>query len=154
MRTLYAGSFDPITKGHEWIINNAPGELIVAVADNPFKQYKFTLQQRMDFIIRSVADESVQVVVIGNEYLIDFASRNDVDYIIRGLRSSEDYVYERNYAMINREIDVAGPRHLFLMPPPELESVSSSMVKALVGPEGWEKVVAKYVSPCVLEALK
>lgn len=152
MLFLYAGSFDPLTKGHEWIINNAPSTLIVAVANNPDKKYRFTLDERRKMVMDQFAPH-IEVLTIGNEYLVEFARRHKVDYIIRGVRSPIDYEYERAYADVNRTIAVS-PIHLLMMPPPEMASVSSSVVKSLVGPNGWEGVVARYVSPHVLEMLR
>lgn len=150
--SIYAGSFDPITKGHEWVIEHAPRELIVAVADNPGKTYQFDIEKRAEMVRRSVGS-GVQVVVVGNGYLVDFAIKAGASFIVRGVRSVADYEYERGYADVNRTIH-PGPVHLLMMPPPELASVSSSVVRSLVGPEGWETVVARYVSPHVLEALR
>jgi len=153
MTSIYAGSFDPITKGHEWIIDHAPRPLVVAVASDPRKKYRFDLYTRICLVRESVPHE-IDVVDIGNEYLVNYAVRIGASYIVRGIRSAADYEAERAYAAVNRMIAPGAPAHLFLMPPPELESVSSSIVKALVGPPGWEMVVARYVSPHVLEALR
>lgn len=151
MLYLYAGSFDPITKGHEWVIDNAPSNLIVAVANNPDKKYRFTIDERREMVVKHL-NPAIEVITIGNEYLVDVARRFNVDYIIRGVRSAADYEYERAYADINRQISIF-PIHLLMMPPPELASVSSSVVKSLIGPDGWETVVSRYVSPHVLEML-
>jgi len=152
MISLYAGSFDPITRGHEWIIDNAPGELTIAVADNPAKRSTFTAAVRAD-LVRETTRGRRRIQVIGLVYLAEFAAEIGADYIIRGVRSVADYEYERAYADVNRTIN-PHPIHMLMMPPPELASVSSSVVKSLVGPAGWEAVVAKYVSPVVLEALR
>ena len=151
MISLYAGSFDPITRGHEWVIKNAPGDLVIAVADNPAKKHHFDIDTRVRLVTQSTGAK-YRVVKIGPVYLADFAGQVAADYIIRGVRSVADYEYEKAYADINRKINPY-PVHLLLMPPPELASVSSSVVKSLVGPPGWERVVQQYVSPIVLEAL-
>lgn len=153
MTSVYAGSFDPITKGHEWIIEHAPHPLVVAVATDPRKSYRFDLQTRIRLVQKSVP-QGVDVVDIGADYLVNFAVQLGAGYIVRGIRSASDYEAERAYVAVNRTIAPDGPAHLFLMPPPELEAVSSSIVKALVGPPGWETVVSRYVSPHVLEALR
>jgi pantetheine-phosphate adenylyltransferase len=151
--SVYAGSFDPITRGHEWIIDHAPRPLVVAVATDPRKTYRFDLQTRIQLVRESVAHE-IDVVDIGNDYLVTYADKVGAGYIIRGIRSAGDYEAERAYVAVNRSIVPNAPTHLFLMPPPFLEAVSSSIVKALVGPPGWEAVVSGYVSRHVLEALK
>jgi phosphopantetheine adenylyltransferase len=87
-------------------------------------------------------------------YLVDYAMSRGVRYLVRGARSTADFEYEQAYADVNRTIVSHGLYHLIMIPPPELRSISSSVVRSLVGPVGWEKVVAKYVSPHVVEALR
>ena len=65
-------------------------------------------------------------------------------HILRGIRSESDYEYERTMRNINGDLDSAICT-VFLMPPRDIAEVSSSMVKGLVGPKGWQKVVRKYV---------
>lgn len=151
---LYAGSFDPLTLGHEWVIQNAPRPLVVVVADNPAKRYRFDLQQRLLQVVNATARlDQVAVTSIGNEYLVSAAVRLGANFIVRGCRSVADYEAERAYCDVNRTISNL-PLHLLMLPPPELASVSSSVVKQLVGPVGWEQVVARYVNPHVLEQLR
>jgi phosphopantetheine adenylyltransferase len=88
-----------------------------------------------------------------NIYLADFAKEKEIAYLIRGVRGVADYEYEKAYADVNRSIE-DGLIHLLMVPPPELGAVSSSMVRSLVGPKGWENVVAKYVSLHVVEAFR
>jgi pantetheine-phosphate adenylyltransferase len=160
MRSLYAASFDPITKGHEWIIKNAPGNLTIAVANNANKKHHFTMQQRFGLVTQSVMNIArertggIDVLMLNeNIYLADFAKEKEIAYLIRGVRGVADYEYEKAYADVNRSIE-DGLIHLLMVPPPELGAVSSSMVRSLVGPKGWENVVAKYVSLHVVEAFR
>lgn len=158
--SMYAGSFDPITLGHEWIINHAPENLIVVVATNPAKKYRFASEERWRLVHQSIAGLNpriagkIEVAVLDEKaYLVDYAMSRGARYLIRGARSTADFEYEQAYADVNRTIN-PGLYHLIMMPPAELRSASSSVVKTLVGPVGWEKVVAKYVSPHVVEALR
>lgn len=160
MRSLYAASFDPITKGHEWIIANAPGDLTIAVANNAGKKHHFTLQQRFNLVSKSVMkvggerSGGLEVVMLDDDvYLADFAKEKRIPYLIRGVRSVADYEYEKAYADVNRNIE-GTLIHLLMVPPPELCSVSSSVVRSLVGPKGWEVAVSRYVSLHVVEALR
>jgi pantetheine-phosphate adenylyltransferase len=157
---MYAGSFDPVTIGHEWIIKHAPGSLIVVVATNPEKKYRFTSEERFRLIHRSIdglgprVAGKIEVDILDEKtYLVDYAMSRGVRYLIRGARSTKDFEFEQAYADVNRTIN-SGLCHLIMMPPPDLRSISSSVVRTLVGPAGWEKVVAKYVSPHVVEALR
>lgn len=159
-KSMYAGSFDPITLGHEWIIKHAPENLIVVVATSSAKKYRFTSEERWRLVHQSIdglgprVAGKIEVVVLDEKsYLVDYAMSRGVRYLIRGARSAEDFEYEQAYADVNRAIN-PGLYHLIMMPPAELRSVASSVVKTLVGPTGWERVVAKYVSPHVVEALR
>ena len=87
---------------------------------------------------------TVTVSSFSNRYLIEYAQSVGATHILRGIRSSADYEYERTMRNVNADL---GPRicTVFLMPPREIAEVSSSMVKGLVGPKGWQNVVRKYV---------
>lgn len=158
---LYAGTFDPPTLGHQWVLAKAPKPLVVAVADNPAKKCLFTLDERLRMVRSTVNDIiekawwlDIKVTVIGDEYLAQYAKDCDFDFVVRGVRSVSDFEYEQSYAQVNGKIVPGCPPHLLMLPPPELAAVSSSIVKSLVGPKGWEEAVSKYVSKSVLETLK
>ena len=87
---------------------------------------------------------TVTVSSFSNRYLIEYAQSVGATHILRGIRSSADYEYERTMRNVNADLS---PRicTVFLMPPREIAEVSSSMVKGLVGPKGWQNVVRKYV---------
>ena len=145
---VYAGSFDPLTIGHLWMIEQGAGlfdRLIVAVGINPDKRYTFSLEARLDMLRESLKNyRNVSVSSFSNYYLIDYARKAGATHILRGIRSESDYEYERTMRNINGDMD---PKicSAFLMPPRDIAEVSSSMVKGLVGPAGWQKVVRKYV---------
>ena len=149
---VYAGSFDPLTVGHLWMIEqgvNLFDRLIVAVGINPEKQYTFSLAERLSMIRESLKQyRSVSVTSFSNLYLIDYAQSIGATHILRGIRSESDYEYERTMRNINGDLDPA-ICSVFLMPPRGIAEVSSSMVRGLVGPKGWEKVVKNYVPKSV-----
>jgi pantetheine-phosphate adenylyltransferase/8-oxo-dGTP diphosphatase len=72
--------------------------------------------------------------------------------VLRGIRSESDYEYERTMRHINSDLD-RNICSVFLMPPRDIAEVSSSMVKGLVGPDGWQEVVRKYVPEPVYRRL-
>lgn len=154
---VYAGSFDPITHGHLWIVNEARelfDKLTVAIGVNPEKKYSFSLETRLELLHEVLPeDEKIEVTHFDNRYLVDYAEEVGAQYIVRGIRSPSDYEYERVMRQINEDIrpDVTT---IFLMPSREVAEVSSSMVKGLVGPAGWEEQVRRYVPQPVFEALK
>jgi len=145
---VYAGSFDPLTIGHLWMIEQGVSlfdRLVVAIGINPEKRYTFTLEDRLEMLRKSLKQfRNLSVTSFSNSYLIDFARSIGATHILRGIRSEGDYEYERTMRNINGDLDSAICT-VFLMPPRDIAEVSSSMVKGLVGPKGWQKVVRKYV---------
>ncbi|MCF7732299.1 MAG: pantetheine-phosphate adenylyltransferase [Akkermansiaceae bacterium] len=157
MRTaVYAGSFDPPTNGHLWMIERGLelfDILIVAIGENPSKKYTFTVAERLQLLRESTKPcERLLIVHFDNRYMVDFAKMMEADYILRGIRSTHDYEYERVMRHINSDM---APKidTVFLMPPRDISELSSSMVKGLSGPLGWEQNVGRYVPPPVLKAL-
>jgi len=145
---VYAGSFDPPTNGHLWMIQRGLemfDRLIVAIGSNPSKSYSYTVEERLEMLRASVPKS--------DRLEIDHAKKKSATYILRGIRSPNDYEYERVMRHINAdmapEITTA-----FLMPPRDVAELSSSMIKSLTGPEGWEETVKRYVPPEVFKVLK
>src|SRR5689334_3677517 len=119
--------------------------LIVAIGINPEKRYTFSLEERLDMLRESLKRfRNIEVVSFSNRYLIDYAQSVGATHILRGIRSESDYEYERTMRNINGDLDSA-ICSVFLMPPRGIAEVSSSMVKGLVGPKGWQKVLRQYV---------
>ncbi len=155
-RAVYAGSFDPPTNGHLWMIQQGLelfDTLTVAVGSNPSKSYTFSIPQRLDLLRESVPScERLLFDHFDNSYLVDYAESIGADYILRGIRSAEDYEYERVMRAINGDLKPK-VQTVFLMPPRDIAEVSSSMVKGLIGPTGWENTVRRYVPDPVFNAL-
>lgn len=154
---VYGGSFDPITKGHEWLIEEALSlfdELHVVVAKNSAKSAMFDIPTRIAQVkeVCGHHGDSVFVHALGNVFLVDYASSIGASHLIRGIRSVSDLEAERLIRQVNANIN-PGIKTLFLHPPKEFEEVSSSMVRSLIGIDQWVGVATKYVSPCVLKAL-
>lgn len=154
---VYAGSFDPLTNGHLWMIHQGVklfGKLIVAIGINPDKKYSFSLHDRMEMLQEALKDiPNVELAEFNNRFLVEFAADNGADIIIRGIRSTHDFEYERVMRHINADM-APSVSSVFLMPPRDISELSSSMVKGLIGPEGWETQVSRYVPPHVFQLLK
>lgn len=154
---VYAGSFDPPTNGHLWMIQQGLAlfdKLIVAIGNNPSKTYTFSVPDRIELLQASVPEnEHLSIEHFDNRYLVDYAQEQGARYILRGIRSPGDYEYERVMRHINSDL-APEVTTCFLMPPRELAQVSSSMVESLIGPQGWEATVQRYVPPPVFEALQ
>jgi pantetheine-phosphate adenylyltransferase len=129
-------------------------KLVVAVGHNPEKKGMFSVTERLGMLGRIIVPENAHVSGASFDgFLIHYAKRIGADFLLRGIRSATDYDYERTMRHINEDL-APGITTVFLMPPREIAEVSSSMVKGLTGPEGWEKLVSKYVSDIVLEKLQ
>lgn len=158
MKALYALSGDPPTKGHECVIYEMAkvfDELHIALAVNPDKHYMFDEGERAA-MMRAITEQygnRVKLYSLKNQILVKFAKTIGVTHLVRGIRSSKDYEYERAMFQINKEIEPSITTW-FIFPPPQVEHVSSSFVKGLLGLEGWEDIAAKYVHPFVLKKLK
>jgi pantetheine-phosphate adenylyltransferase len=154
---VYAGSFDPPTTGHQWMIEQGArlfSTLFVAVARNPEKTYSYPLEQRLAWLTEIAAPfANVIVSSIENEFLARYTARVGARYIVRGIRNEDDYQYERAMRYVNQDLS-PGVSTVFLMPPRELCEISSSFVKGMIGPQGWEEVVAKIVPPVVFNDLR
>jgi pantetheine-phosphate adenylyltransferase len=160
---IYAGSFDPITAGHLWMIwrgSELFDKLIVAVSTNAEKKCMFDLATRISLIKEAIIEQydgelpNVEVVSVADDYIVTFAREQGAEYLLRGIRSNIDFEYESQIARINH--DIANGYHIqsvFLMPKVEVGHVSSSMVKGLIGFNGWERAVKQYVSRCVAQEL-
>ncbi|MDE0826224.1 MAG: pantetheine-phosphate adenylyltransferase [Akkermansiaceae bacterium] len=157
MRTaVYAGSFDPPTNGHLWMIQQGLelfDRLIVAIGSNPEKSYTFTVEERLELLKASVPScERMEIAHFDNRYLVDYAKEKDAKYILRGVRTANDYEYERVMRHINADL-APEINSIFLMPPRDIAELSSSMVKSLIGPKGWEDTVRRFVPGPVFEKL-
>lgn len=158
---VVAGSFDPITRGHEWLIAEAArlvDELHVVIGINPSKKYTFSDQTRLYLVRAAVSDLNLvgtptQVHFLSNQLLIQFALEKKATHLIRGIRDQLDFNYEIQMARVNKKI-APEIRTLYLSPPAELCEVSSSTVKSLVGFQGWTDIVKDYIHPSVLAAFQ
>jgi pantetheine-phosphate adenylyltransferase len=154
---IYAGSFDPLTNGHLWMINQGLrmfDRLYVAIGSNPSKNYTFLRDERMKMLEDSIPScERLTLSHFDNMYLVDYAQQVGAKYILRGIRNQNDYEYERVMRHINGDMapDIITT---ILMPPRSMSEISSSIVKGLIGPEGWQEIVRLYVPPAVFEKLQ
>lgn len=132
-RAIFPGSFDPITKGHFDIIKRGIDlfdELIIAVGVNADKQYMFSKEDRKDFIIRAFKDEPKVKVVTYSGLTIDFCKEVNAQYILRGLRNSGDFEFEKAIAHTNRKL--SGIETVFLLTSSGLSYISSSIVRDVI----------------------
>lgn len=155
-RAVYAGSFDPVTNGHLWMIEQGVklfDELVVALGENPDKRYTFSSAERLQMLRDSTQHlPHLRLESFENQFLVNYAQSIGANYILRGVRTASDYEFERTMRYINGDL-VGSIETVFLMPPREITEVSSTMVKGLVGPQGWQQVARKYVPDPVYRRL-
>ena len=152
-KAIYPGTFDPITYGHIDLIKRATNifeEVIVAVAHNPNKKPLFSVKERLDMIKNVTKDIPGVVVSDFNELVVDYARRNKINVIIRGLRMISDFEYEFQMALTNRQI-APDIETIFLMPSESSSYVSSKLLKE-AGCLGAD--LSKFVPPYVVKLLK
>lgn len=153
---VYAGSFDPPTMGHMHMIEKGAAmfdRLIVSVGINPNKRCTFSLDDRLE-MLRLCTDGlgNVEVDSFEGQFLVHYAESKGAGYVLRGIRSEEDYRFEHAMRNVNEDLE-PGVTTVFLIPPREICEVSSSFVKGLVGFAGWEEVVKPYVPEPVYQKL-
>jgi pantetheine-phosphate adenylyltransferase len=131
---VFPGSFDPITKGHESVIKRALplfDELYIAVGMNAEKKSFFGLAPRMEWI-KKVFINIEKVKVIQYEGLtVDLCKKLGAQYLLRGLRTSADFEFERSIAQINKKLfpDI---ETVFFLTAPEYASLNSSIVRDIL----------------------
>lgn len=156
-KIVFAGSFDPFTNGHLWVIEEAltiSTTVIVLIAANPNKKYMFTPTDRKQMIEAVCAKygNRVQVIISNHEYVSQQALRLGANHLIRGIRSASDFDYESNLQQTNVDV-LGGAKTLFVIPPSHLERVSSSYIKSLIGPIGWHNYIHSFVPNIVYKKI-
>ena len=153
-RVLYPGSFDPMTKGHMNIVEQASelfDEVVIAVMQNSSKKTgMFTIEERMEIIKELYKRMDNVKVISASGAAVDIALLNECKAIIRGLRSLSDYDYEVQLQQINKEISGNKVNTICLFADKEYQFVSSSMVKEVFN---LDKDISRYVDPIVREKM-
>jgi len=150
---IYAGSFDPITRGHEDLMHRSLAfvdRLIVAVAMNGAKQPLFTIEERLEFIRQAAAGDPRVEVRAFQGLLVDFAREAGARLFIRGLRAVSDFEYEFQMALMNRHLS-PDFETVFMVPSLDTTYISSSLVREIARFQG---DVSGLVHPAVADALR
>ncbi|MFK7159615.1 pantetheine-phosphate adenylyltransferase [Marinospirillum sp. MEB164] len=148
---VYAGTFDPLTLGHQDIIERASelfDRLIIAIAASPAKRPLLSLQERVD-LAKEVLQAHPQIEVCGfSGLLIDLMQEQEARFIVRGVRSGADVDYELPLAQLNRQL--AGVETLFLAPTPSKSFIAASYVREVASLGG---DISALVSPKVAQVI-
>lgn len=131
---IYAGSFDPITKGHLDIIENGAkifDKIIIAVAYNVNKKSFLPIETRLDLIKQSVSHLKNVEVDSFQGLTIEYAKSKNANVLLRGLRNSQDFEYEIQLSQTNQAL-CNEIQTVFLMAKPEYDFISSSAVREIL----------------------
>ncbi|HUP96912.1 MAG TPA: pantetheine-phosphate adenylyltransferase [Usitatibacter sp.] len=133
IRAVYPGTFDPITNGHEDLIQRASrlfGEVVVGVAESQAKRPFFSLDERVG-LAREVLAPYKNVTVLGFSGLLsEFVKEQSATVILRGLRAVSDFEYEFQLAGMNRRL-APGVETLFLTPSDKYLFLSATIVREI-----------------------
>ena len=131
---VFPGSFDPITMGHVSVIKRALplfDKLIIAIGDNADKKHMFSVNQRKNWIREVFKNDTKIEVDIYDGLTVEYCRKKKSQFILRGLRTSADFEFERSIAQINRrlalEIDT-----LFILTEAKYTPISSSIVRDVI----------------------
>ena len=131
---VFPGSFDPITRGHDSVVRRALplfDRIILAIGANPDKNPMFPLEKRISWLESMYRDEPKIQVVVYSGLTVDFCREVNAKYILRGLRTSADFEFERTIGLMNKamheEIET-----VFLLCDPAYAALSSSIVRDII----------------------
>lgn len=136
-RALFPGSFDPITLGHLNIIERSVSlfdEIVIGVGTNSDKKQMFSLKKRMAFIKETFADYKNISVSQYEGLTIEFCKEVKADFIIRGLRNTADFEFEK--AIANTNSALSGIETVFLLTAAKTSFISSSIVREIISNKG------------------
>jgi pantetheine-phosphate adenylyltransferase len=150
---MYPGTFDPITNGHHDLVRRAASifdRVIVAIAGNPNKVPMFRMEEGVNLAQRVLHDIPNVEVVGYSELTVEFARKNNVSVVVRGLRAVSDFEFEFQLANMNRHL-AREIETVFLTPQEQFTFISSTLVReiAVLGGD-----VAEFVHPIVEAELK
>jgi len=131
---VFPGSFDPITKGHESVVKRALplfDKIIIGIGVNAEKSGFFPVEKRLKWIEKVFSGETKIEITTFTGLTIDFCKKTGARFILRGLRTSADFEFERAIAQTNKlmypEIDT-----VFLLTTPELTPINSTIVRDII----------------------
>lgn len=155
---VYAGSFDPPTLGHLWMMQQGAAlfdELVVVSAVNPDKKGFLSAELRRVAMQSLLAElpPHVRMAELPQGFLAEYACSIGARWLLRGVRGVVDFEYEKTMARINAQMEPQ-LQTVFLTPPAELENVSSSLIRGFVGQPGWQRWVSPHVTPAVLRLIE
>ena len=146
-RAVFPGSFDPLTLGHQDIVERGAtifDEIIVGIGYNAEKSHMFSIEQRKEFIAQCFQDNPKVKVIDYQGLTIDFCKSVGANYLLRGVRNNGDFEFEKAIARTNREL--SNIETVFLLTSIQTSFISSSIVREIIRNKGDYK---RFVPDCV-----
>ena len=151
-RAIFPGTFDPFTIGHQSLVDRAltlVDEIVISIGINSAKKTYFSLEERVASIEQLYRNDPHVKVMLYDSLTVDFAKRIDARFILRGIRTVNDFEYEKYMADVNREL--TGIETFILFTEPEYTHISSSIVRELLQ---YGKDISRFVPQEVQHTLK
>lgn len=129
---LFAGSFDPFTKGHEDIVLrglNVFDEVVIAIGYNSAKSNRyFPIEEMIEKIESTFVKYPNIKVLTYSELTAEFARKHNAKFLLRGVRNTTDFEYENSISQINKKLNTE-LESVFLITTPQLAWISSSVIR-------------------------
>ena len=131
---IFPGSFSPFTIGHKSIVDRALplfDKIIISIGINAEKPQYFSIEERMQWV-KDVYNNNPKIDVKQYKGLtVDFCKKENANYILRGLRDSHDFKFEKNIAHMNKELN-PNIETIFIITPPKISHISSSIIRDII----------------------
>ncbi|MFN7181904.1 MAG: pantetheine-phosphate adenylyltransferase [Planctomycetota bacterium] len=157
VKVLYAGSFDPITFGHIDVVNRAIRVfpfIVIGVAENIHKKPLLTVKERV-YLIKQIFNQNKNIIIKSFKGLVvDFMRKENINVLLRGIRTISDFEYEFQMALANRTLS-SEIETVFIMSSEQNEFIRSSLIKEIAQLGGdISKFVPQIVADYIVKKLK
>ena len=131
---IFPGSFSPFTVGHHSVVGRALplfDKIIISIGINSGKNQYFSIEERLQWI-KDVYGNNPKIEIKFYEGLtVDFCKKENANYILRGLRDSHDFKFEKGIAQMNKDLNKE-VETIFIITPPEISHISSSIIRDII----------------------
>jgi len=131
---IFPGSFSPFTIGHKSVVDRALplfDKILISIGINSEKNQYFSIEERLQWI-KDVYGNNPKIEIKFYEGLtVDFCKKENANYILRGLRDSHDFKFEKGIAQMNKDLNKE-VETIFIITPPEISHISSSIIRDII----------------------
>ena len=133
-KAIFPGSFSPFTLGHKSVVDRSLtlfDKIIIAIGINSEKNEYFSIEERKEWIKKIYANNPKIEVQFYEGLTVDFCEKVKAKYILRGLRDSHDFKYEKNISQVNKNLNPE-VETIFIITPPEISHISSTIIRDII----------------------